>query len=455
MSSWHLRDARTGRSSSETLGAGPSRPPVADQTADAIQAPPPPLGRLLEEVRVQDLADSAKNLAASAVVKDSVLVSSYNWASGGGRVQEPTITVPGRPPRWTPLSRPIRLPDDNGNYGWGRSVSTRKVYRDQNAAGFPKHPMEPAILATLETAPDFLAEHSIDVIACGSTMGNLLRFVKGQDKMFRMLVQVVDDSVFLIRRENSPTELIPDIQGFGHSFPENYTTWDYDVRGSKSHQRMVSYRFGNLRFLVRFEGDGYLGQHPGGDKPVPNRRTENQVGNQTRSSISVHDLAQSMSGTGVSVGNEVKGDVIKIQRSGALVNQDLIFDLKTRSCKKRDQLEEMKGAELQRLWVSRVTKFILAFHNRGLFDDIRIMDVKDEIDEWESTNSDALAKLAALVHRIIALARAQPDGKIEVCRSEGCVLEIRRQVEGLGDVLSPETRDRWIGSSAGGARFGR
>lgn len=93
-----------------------------------------------------------------------------------------------------------------------------------------------AILATLETAPDFPAQHQIDVAACGSTTGSLIRFINSWGKMFRMLVEIVDDRVFLIRRErerereNSPTELIPDIQGFGQSFLENYATWDSDVR---------------------------------------------------------------------------------------------------------------------------------------------------------------------------------------------------------------------------------
>ncbi|KAI6361573.1 hypothetical protein MCOR25_006478 [Pyricularia grisea] len=448
MSHWHLRDGRTGRSSSETLRAGPSRRP--GQNALVRQAPPPPLGPLLEEVRIQDLADSAKDLAASAVIKDSTLVSSYNWLGGGGGAQEPTIIVPGRPPRWTPPSSASRLCDDHNNYGGGRSTGTRKVYRDQNAARFPKHPMEPAILATLEVASDFLADHKIDVVACGSTMGSLLRFVRGQEKMFRMLVEVVDDGVFLVRRENSPTEIIPDIKGFGHSFADNYTTWDSDVKGSKSHQRMVSYRFGNLRFLVRFEGDGYCQDGPDGDRPVWHPSTENRVGNRTNTPISIHDLAQSMSNAGVSVRDEAKGDVIKIQKSGELVDQELVFDLKTRSYGRVDQREEIMEAELQRLWVSGVKRFILAFHTRGLFDDhIPITHVKKEIDTWESTNSDALAKLAALIHRIIALARAQPDGKIEVCHSKVGMLEIRQQVDGLEGVLSPETRNRWIGSLAG------
>ncbi|KAI6541380.1 hypothetical protein MCOR16_000554 [Pyricularia oryzae] len=184
-----------------------------------------------------------------------------------------------------------------------------------------------AILATLETAPDFPAQHQIDVAACGSTTG-----------------KIVDDRVFLIRREreNSPTELIPDIQGFGQSFLENYTTWDSD--------RTVRYRFGNLRFLVRFDGEGY---RPGDDKPARARRTENHVGNQTNSHISAHDLAESMRRASVSVETEVDGDVIKIQKSGALVAQDMVLDLKTRS-KNKDQLDKMMDAELQRLWVSRV-----------------------------------------------------------------------------------------------------
>lgn len=58
-----------------------------------------------------------------------------------------------------------------------------------------------AILATLETAPDFPAQHQIDVAACGSTTGSLIRFINSWGKMFRMLVEIVDDRVFLIRRE--------------------------------------------------------------------------------------------------------------------------------------------------------------------------------------------------------------------------------------------------------------
>src|SRR5437764_7357210 len=89
-------------------------------------------------------------------------------------------------------------------------------------------------------------------------MGNLLRFVRKIDKPFRFHVEVVGNTVFFIRREISPTELIPNVRGYGHTFPEAYTTWETDARGSESHQRIVMYTFGGLKCLVRFESDGYL-----------------------------------------------------------------------------------------------------------------------------------------------------------------------------------------------------
>ncbi|TLD28782.1 hypothetical protein PspLS_04287 [Pyricularia sp. CBS 133598] len=241
-------------------------------------------------------------------------------------------------------------------------------------------------------------------------MASLLRFAKGQDKMFRMLVEVVVDSVFLVRR-------------------------DFAYGAYSGHARIRS-RIPRKLHYVRFRREGlqitsadgelpirkpqvprplrgrrYLEQSPGDDNPARPWRRERHVGNKTNSPISVHDLAQSVSTTAVSVATQVKGDKIEIQKCGKLVDQDLIFDLKTRSDNKRAQLKEMMDAELQHLWVSRVKRFILAFHNRGLFHNIRPMDVKKQMDEWESANSDDLAKLAALVHRVVALARAQPDGK--------------------------------------------
>lgn len=39
--------------------------------------------------------------------------------------------------------------------------------------------MEPMVRAILASKPGFLLQ-DIDIVACGSTLGNLLRFVRGQ-----------------------------------------------------------------------------------------------------------------------------------------------------------------------------------------------------------------------------------------------------------------------------------
>jgi len=91
-----------------------------------------------------------------------------------------------------------------------------------------------------EARPDFNAQE-VDVFGCGSTFGNLLRFARNveTEKPFRFLVEVVGKTVFLIRRENSPKEVIADIRGYGHSFPEANTTWDADLQSSDTHQRII------------------------------------------------------------------------------------------------------------------------------------------------------------------------------------------------------------------------
>jgi len=107
------------------------------------------------------------------------------------------------PPVWKPLDKPTKLPQDAGEY-----------FRDQNAARHPEHPMEPAARAVLAQQPDFDTQ-CVDIFACTSTLGNLLRFLKKDDKPFRFTVEAMGRTVFFIRRENAPDEKIAGPKGFG------------------------------------------------------------------------------------------------------------------------------------------------------------------------------------------------------------------------------------------------
>lgn len=295
------------------------------------------------------------------------------------------------------------------------------------------------MVAALTMVPDL--GQRIDVVACGSTIGNLLRFVRGENKPFRMLVELVGGTLFLIRRENTPRELIPDVTGFGHTFPEAYTTWDAVVRGSTSHQRVLSYRFGGLDFLVRFQCDGYMvGEEDSDDNHEPPKPTRLDEGE------TIIDLAAALGGSHVTAAAPGNGnkDVTVIQ-GGSLVQQESIFELKTRSFRKKEagMLEDTFGDQLPRLWVSQIPKLILAYHKHGTFEDINVRDARSDVNGWESNHVADLSRLAAVIHHIINLVTTRPDNKLELRYNQVGILEVRGQLEEAGDALSVSVRRQW------------
>jgi hypothetical protein len=107
------------------------------------------------------------------------------------------------PAVWDPPSEAKKLPQDSGRY-----------FKDPNAARHPSHPMEPAVKAVLMQNPN-LDTATIDIFGCTSTLGSLLRFLKNDDKIFRFTVEAVGNTVFFVRRENAPDELIAGPRGYG------------------------------------------------------------------------------------------------------------------------------------------------------------------------------------------------------------------------------------------------
>ncbi|XMA20290.1 hypothetical protein WAI453_013081 [Rhynchosporium graminicola] len=167
--------------------------------SEIISSPSPPTGPVLATIHYRELET------------DRPFSSEFSEHQNKFNVKA------GKPPKWTPTARPTKLAEDNPNGTY---------YRDPNAAYFPSYPIEPVVQSIFEECPDFDAQ-GVDIFSCGSTLGNLLRFARNveTEKPFRFLVEVVGQTVFLLRRENSPKEAITDIRGYGHSFPEANTTW--------------------------------------------------------------------------------------------------------------------------------------------------------------------------------------------------------------------------------------
>lgn len=411
--------------------------PAWERNIDKTVQPPipePPLGHLLFSLDMVGIEEEAERYKPFSAITNCRTVASYNWLDDTGSTiivpgmpqqilcSPPTDKVTGKPARWTPLSKPRQLQPDVGEF-----------FRDPNAAHYPKHPIEPGVLAVL--AMDRKASRDVDVVACGSTIGNLLRFISGEDKQFRILVESVQGTVFLIRRENSPREIIPGVQGYGHSFPDAYTTWDGDVKGSSSHQRMISYQFGGLQILLRFEADGCLVDENNDfghleQFLLPGSHAENPIAKTT---------AQ------LDRGQPPVNSDLKLVSGGEVVEQKRIFELKTRSFRKKEveMFEDTFSDQLPRLWIAQIPIFILAYHTHGLFEDISVRDAKSDVDKWEKEHVNDLSRLAALIHKIIDLVRSRPDEKLELRHAVAGSLEVREQLADAGDALSDVARISW------------
>ena len=453
---WRGSSSAQGRSSSLPFRGGrrgsyPSQRRTQRVSQIAARPPSPPLGQVLATLSDVDLANPSDLYGYPAKISNCKDVASYNWLNE----QEPTILVPGlqpllpilqysqqseeaeetkltptkgKPPAWAPPATTTQLKEDDGNY-----------FRDPNAARYSTHPIEPAVQAIFASQPDFPTT-SIDVFACSSTLGNLLRFVRKVDKSFRILVEAVGDTVFFVRRENSPTELIPGVTGFGHTFPEAYTTWEAEVKRSVSHQRIIRYELGGLDCIVRFAADGY-------HKDLVSRGSE--VGQRLEADAFNDTLASAFSNSAIDDYPPARDKPLNVIHGGQKIPRAAVFDLKTRSIRKKDQ--DTLGEELPRLWVAQLSNFILAYHTSGIFEEIQTREVHHEVEDWECENEDTIRRFAVLLRKIVAFARSSVDKKIEVRSSEVNVLELREQTEDVRQTLPAVVEARWINGTTNGS----
>ncbi|KAI0139325.1 geranylgeranyl pyrophosphate synthetase [Xylariaceae sp. FL1272] len=395
--------------------------------------PEPMLGPLIQSSSSAELRPDSDVTGQTFGIRDPKVIASYNWLE----TSNPSILIPGEPPSWTPLHSPQKLNEDSGTY-----------YRDLNAAHLPDHPMQPTIEAVLRMCPADILSAGPDIVACGSTLGNILRFVRGNVKSFRMLVEVVGTTVHLIRREKSPRETIPDVRGYGHTFPEAYTTWDSSVRGSLSHQRIMRYRLNGLDCIVRFECDGYV---PGPSYKAPSRHKQGHKrgtsfasGDSPRNVSGIlGDLTSSLAISSVEPGSE-PGSRLSISSAGHLEPHLAKFELKTRSFKRRHAHNDLLTEEMPRLWLKQVSSFIAGYHTYGKFEDIVIADVQADIRAWETEHRDELKQFTSLLRRIIQFARDREESRFEIVHTEGSdKIDFRLQTPDLSPMLSPDVSRKW------------
>jgi hypothetical protein len=124
------------------------------------------------------------------------------------------------------------------------------------------------------------------------------------------------------------------------------------------------------------------------------------------------------------------------------VPQSSIFDLKTRSGRYGANID--MGDIYPQLWIRQIPNFIVAYHDgAGLFEDIRVQDVRADVKAWEKENTAAIQRLAVLLDKILTFAR-ENEGLLEVYSPGNGGLELRRQHGHGQHVLPHGLRNEWV-----------
>lgn len=232
--------------------------------------------------------------------------------------------------------------------------------------------------------------------------------------MFRLDAEKIGDTVFLVRKENSPTELIKDVRGYGHTFPAAYTKWDNGLESSVSHQRVITYDFGGLQCLVRFGCDGYI-KNP-------------SLTSSSAAAVGETDLPEPVVAAS---GAPVSGQQLRIENVGAQIDQEYIFEIKTRHVSRKVDMEDM----LPKLWITQTPGFLEAnYYEAGVFLDPQIRDVKSDVDRWERENASALSRFHAVLTRIRDVVGGAENGCVEVSWEGSGPLKITKAVMVDGQV---------------------
>ena len=315
-----------------------------------------------------------------AIIADVKPVASYSWIEAGA----PTIAVPGIPPRWSPPEAARKLPKDSG-----------MIYIAQNAARHPEYPLEPLFRA-LDIADPAFDMRSVDVVTDRNNMRKLLAFVnpstsKNGREAFTIKVEVQNDTAIFCRTETKTQEFIRprDFRGYGHEFEKAYTTCE--IGDSTGHHRIITYRFGGLRFVVRHEVDGY----------VQDDRTAASGSSDEAGADSLSRLLGSLSLSTASGGARATtpaGSKMSIRREGRAVPLESTLEIKTRVSHKTLRMREVAP----QLWASQTPKLVRAYHTNGLFPVPQVEETAADIRGWERDHQADLRRLAALIKRLVA-----------------------------------------------------
>lgn len=266
------------------------------------------------------------------------------------------------------------------------------IYIAQNAARHPTSPLEPLFRALYQEQPSFIMD-SVDVVTDRNNIRKLLSFVSPASSRNALMpfvidVELIGKTAIFCRQETATVEIINpgEFKGYGHEFEKAFTT--DDIADSTGHHRIISYEFGGLGLVVRYETDGYVADAS------------------SSSQTDVGDIARKLGDLAISPGVKFPNSQLTLRRGGQVVPLESTLEIKTRASHASFNMSHI----LPQLWVSQTPKLVCAYHTKGLFPPPEVVDIEPQVKEWELLHQPELEKLAVLIRRVLSVIREWGEG---------------------------------------------
>ncbi|KAL1640203.1 hypothetical protein SLS58_007154 [Diplodia intermedia] len=363
------------------------------------------LGKQIATFDAGTLTPGSVQVSSDSAYED---ICSYSWA----KRKNPTIYVPGAPPRWTSPALPATVPQDTGAHPI-----------DHNAWKMPTCPFIPLFSSLRATNPSF-SFRAVDLLATRNSLRKLLDFVDARvGQTFRIDATLARDTLVLLRRERSACAFLPPTNGaphvsFGHGFEAAVTTPAPGLEASTSHHRAISYDLGELKCVVQFEVDAWFEESPDDGVADPTAAepaegcgggVEELLGAGIEDAVAGLSLRPGAARASVSTpktsaagrqGRGKKGNCRGSSGALEILKRDADYRPPGRQLaeiKVRSKKPYLVSKAIPQMWFGRTPYLISGVHDEGVFSDIKVERVGDKFSAWEDRNQEALKRLVALI----------------------------------------------------------
>lgn len=286
--------------------------------------------------------------------------------------------------------------------------------RGKNEKLVPAPPYAPLFGALLTMQPTY-SLLSVALVTDRNSLRKLFDFASGNPRQdWRIYTELVNGTLFLIRRDVDKGRAMVGSSnpGYGHSIEEKFVRFGKDIENSSRHHRIIEYDIGGMKWVVRFEADGYY-KTVSKSKEVITELSPGGTGDGV--SKSETDITTTTTSAGLPIlnaicGSDDMGGVTVIEK-GKLVPPESIIEIKSKNGRPKSG-SQLDIDKVSQCWFSQTKTIFLVRHQDGSVDSkpVRI-DLSDKFELWEKKQQAQLGKLINIVKEITALASRVDGGR--------------------------------------------